>query len=883
MNFERKHIQHLWFSLVAALLALTLVPFSATALTENVLETAPEITAVEVPPEEIPAEENEEAKDSWDDEDPYLPYKEYLPERGTTPEEGQYYNPRLSDSELARYKELLAMLENNEITLDGIPSCANLLEMDENPLRVYSLNPDDFDGETFYVILPWSQKMDDKQLLSLMASFRELGISFDPDSLNERNCTRRAYNGQNRYLSDEEGYRRSSLQYMIVRGMLTKEDAAAVSAGICTEKIPGYGPFYIYPYRSLSDAELIRFLLTEYSAWETSPDLIERTALSAARNILRLPLALSVSDEKVSPDLESGIETVNRYTLSFCPQYDDAYYDDDYNELSLIDIDMLETSGKKLEFRGFWANYYTSYSEAKKAPINDEAILEAAEKWAKENIVLPETQQPLRWSIIDSDNYGATLKAVTDEWRFNLCMNGDLKIQYLTADNRSFLDGTEFFDDEESFVPSDDHPSTRLSFPDSVTSQPLETAFLQSYGPWLTDLELARIRVLMAAMEAGEISYEGPSIVNAPHNNKNGAAVYPLSPEDFDGETFYVILPELQMNDAQLTALISAFKELDIPFDPDSLSSRNCNRMANDLKTRSLSMGELNRYYSVLDRILSGKLTKADLAADVHVMTAEKTNALKVYGSDTSLFCFYPYRKLTDDELALFIFAELERFDTDPAALMSDAIDSAMAIVSLPTSFMYKKAACSEMDIYSKHVKQYTNDFFVEASNWIGTCEPHTLTVKHSQIPGQDPELSGIYIMYAKTNRNDEIPAVSKEDAKQALIAAARQWAEENLKLPGEKSEWILNDNIADYLYGFRVQLQLLTDEWDIRLWIDETSLQPDECYLYSRKWYEVSDEDVAWIRSMLADQDAEDIDHIDSIDPDILKEDYQLSNGFFF
>ena len=121
MNFERKHIQHLWFSLVAALLALTLVPFSAMALTENVLEAAPEITAVEVPPEEIPAEENEEAKDSWDDEDPYLPYKEYLPERGTTPEEGQYYNPRLSDSELARYKELLTMLENNEITLDGIP------------------------------------------------------------------------------------------------------------------------------------------------------------------------------------------------------------------------------------------------------------------------------------------------------------------------------------------------------------------------------------------------------------------------------------------------------------------------------------------------------------------------------------------------------------------------------------------------------------------------------------------------------------------------------------------------------------------------------------------------------------------------------------------
>ena len=882
MNFERKHIQHLWFSLAAALLALTLVPFSAMALTENVLEAAPEITAAEGLPEATAAEEDEEAEDSRDDENPYLPYKEYMPERGTTPEEGQYYTPRLSDGELARYKELLAMLENNEITLDGIPSCANLLEMDENPLRVYSLNPDDYDGETFYVILPWGQKMDDKQLLSLMASFRELGISFDPDSLNERNCTRRAYNGENRRLSDEESYRSSALQYMIVRGILTKEDAAADYAGICTERIPAYRPFFIYPYRSLSDAELTSFLFTEYSAWETSPDLIERTALSTARNILRLPLALSVSDEKVSPDPESGIETVNRYTLSFCPQYDDAYYDDDFNELSIIDIDMLETPGKNLEFRGFWANYYTSYSEAKQAPNNDEAVLEAAEKWAEENIVLPETQLPLRWSIIDSGNYGATLKAVSDEWHFNLYMNGDLKIEYLTVDNRAFLDGTEFFDDEESFVPSDDRPSTRLSFPDSVASQPLETAFLQSYGSWLTDLELARIRVLMAAMEAGEITYEGPSIVNVPHSNKNGAAVYPLNPEDFDGETFYVFLPDHQMNDAQLTALISAFKELNIPFDPDSLNSRNCSRMANELETRSLSEGERNRYYAVLDRVLSGELTKADLSADVHVMTAEKTNALKMYGSDTSLFCFYPYRKLTDDELALFIFAELERFDTDPAVLISDAIDSAMAIVSLPTSFMYEKAVCTEMDIYSKHVKQYTNDFFVEASNWIGTSEPHTLKVKHSQIPGQDPELSGIYIAYANTNRNDETPAVSKEDAKQALIAAARQWAEENLKLPAEKAEWVLTNEKVDRGFGSQVQLQLLTDEWDIRLWINETSLQPDDCYLYSRKWYEVSDEDITWIRSMLADLNGEDTD-FNSIDPDVLKEEYRLSTGFFF
>ena len=886
MKFGCKHIQHLWRSLAAALLVLTLVPFSAMAVTENVLEPAPEINTTEDLPEEDPTEEKAETDDSWDDEYSYLPYESYLPERGTTPEEDQYYNPRLSDGELARYKELLAMLDNKEITLDGIPSCANLMEMDENPVRVYTLNPDDFDGETFYVLLPWNRKMDDGQLLSLIASFRELGISFDPDSLNERNCTRRAYSGKNRDLSEEEEFRSRAMRHLIVRGMLTREDAASASAGVCTEKIPGYRPFCIYPYRSLSDNELAVFLFAEYSVWETDPDLIERTALNAVRDILRLPLSLSVADEKAATEPNDWkaftTETVNRYVLEY-ERANRFHYTESDDKPAELAITMLESPGVTIVLQGLYAYYAAPYNETEFIQDNDEVFLAAAEKWAGENLLLPESQKAFQWSIFNTNQYEVTLHAITDEWDITLAISRDLYITYLSMwalKYDEYADHSNDDYDDGVFVPADNRPSARSPIPYSAATQPLQTDFLESSYPWMTDLELARSRILMDAMDAGELTYQGPSIVNVPFDSQNGAAVYALNPEDFDGETFYVMLPDLQMNDEQLLALISAFRELGINL--DSLNGRNCCRFCNAYETRSLTTNEQRRSCVVLDRIISGELSKADLAADTRALTVEKTNSSVSYGSTTGLFCFYPYRKLTDDELALFLFNELERFDTDPNRLMYDAIDSAMDSISLPSAWMLDKTACTEMDFYSKHLKQYTNVFYVEpSSNWTGTCAPAWLTVKHSQMPGKDPELSGIRLVYGYTDRNKETQVYPAAQAEQIRIAAAQQWAEENLKLPTEKADWILtSEKLLLSGSNSKIQLQLLTDDWDIRLWIYESSLQPSECYLYSRKWYEVSDEDLAWIKSVKFSDRADDPDQLDS---DLLKENYKLSNGYFF
>ncbi len=200
--FGHNHMKRISISLLAAMLALTFLPISALAVMENVLETAPEVTPTTMgiieevqtteeiqPAQEVhaPAAETAEVSSArqYEEEDSlYMPYKLYCPERGTTPEEHQYTSPRMSDGELARYNELYEQLSNGTLSLKDVPSYVNNRDIDDSSVGVYPLDPEDFAGETFFVILPYDRKMDDRQILSLIASFIDLGISFDPDSLN---------------------------------------------------------------------------------------------------------------------------------------------------------------------------------------------------------------------------------------------------------------------------------------------------------------------------------------------------------------------------------------------------------------------------------------------------------------------------------------------------------------------------------------------------------------------------------------------------------------------------------------------------------------------------------------------------------------------------
>ena len=839
--FGHRQIRRLAPSLTALVLALALLPLSALAVTEDTVQAAPEADGLQstVPFSIL-----------WPENDIILPYEEYMPERGTVPEADQYHYSRLSDGELDRYRELLGRLESGEISLEGISSVANRLT--EEQLGVYPLKPEDFAGETFYVILP-GEKLEDSQLLSLIASFRELDISFDPDSLTERNCTRQAYVGSSRYLDQEEQARQKTLQTMIVRGTLTRDDIAPKTVCQFTDPVPGYGPFLLYPYRRLTDDELAAFLFADHSAWETDPDQINRLALQAARRILRMPLSMSVADEKMTSEENRWKalvgNRVNRYELFF-ETADSSFSNTPVGELADLLIWMLEGPGQNAEMEGLQVRYWVSYpADEVYTGDNSEACIEAADLWARNNLSLPEDQLPRNWTVSHRDSDTLYLNAETAEWEFYLWVHeSDAQISVCYMWNKVFRDYSyeESHDDIPAksgvYLPYPNYPSGRKPVSEEEAARPLKSDSNDTVSPWLTDRELARIRVLMAAVEAGEMTYTGPSIVNIPYAD-SGAAVYPLNPEDYNGHTFYVFLPDSdQLSDEQLLALIFAFKELGIPFDPDSLSSMNCCRHCNILENRYLSEEETARMNEIRDKILSGEITRPDVIPAGSVLTVPKTT-LRIWGTETKQFRLYPYRKLTDDDIIAFLFAEIKVGSEDPESLRTSALLSALDSFRLPSSFHLTDSNVAAMNFYGKEVTQYTDGFSPDDPKYYTDIPtPLSLTVKHMQESGKFPELSGIHLEYAYSYLSSKAQRYDAGDSLKTWIAAAEQWAKDTLRIPVGNTRWTFVEAGDNRGPGERVQLRLLLDDWDIRLWIYQSSLQPDECFLYTRKWYHSPD-----------------------------------------
>ena len=412
--FEHKKQYRLWLILIAALLALTFLPFSAIAATGD----------TDVEPTEI----------FWSSQYPYLPYPLTFPQRGTTPEDTQYKLPRLSDAELERMQDLLTLSKNAEGILVGIRSCANLTENVQ--LGVYPLDPDDFDGETFYVILPDSM-LSDEQMLSLIAGFKQLGIPFNPESLNERNCTRKTIRGATRGLSIEEQERLTALKSRIVRGQLTKKDIKPESACLTVKTLSDINDvFCFYPYRSLSDDELAAFAMSDLGTWETSADLIEETALNNARGVLLLPEEMPVKDEKMTEVYDgrktSGSKKLNEYEVFF--DHPSSYIAGKNNSGKVADVLvwLYEEPGKPLETKGMCIRYILSGNTGGSCSESD--WIAAAENWTKENLTLPEDKKPSNWTVHHVANGTVYLDAETEDWDFRLWVkekNAQVSVCYI--------------------------------------------------------------------------------------------------------------------------------------------------------------------------------------------------------------------------------------------------------------------------------------------------------------------------------------------------------------------------------------------------------------------------------------------------------------------
>ena len=219
---------------------------------------------------------------------------------------------------------------------------------------------------------------------------------------------------------------------------------------------------------------------------------------------------------------------------------------------------------------------------------------------------------------------------------------------------------------------------------EEIARAPHYSDFIDFVSPWLTDIELAKMREFQAALKDGDITYSGDSIVNPSTVNSQDVAVFTLNPEDFCGESYYVFLPDSQsLSDTQLVALAAAFEDLGIDFDPDSLNDRNCCRHCNVLETRWLTDEENDRMEEIRAKIRRGQLKKEDIPSDTQVLTAEKRTP-RTWGLDSKTFLFYPYRRMTDDELALFALMDEGIWDIDPDELQAAALKDTGELINLP-------------------------------------------------------------------------------------------------------------------------------------------------------------------------------------------------------
>lgn len=384
--------KRLMSSLLAAILALALLPFSASALTSDVLEEAPALSL----------------QSAGDDSAEYVP-QDYPTDRGVVPEEQQYEMPRLSDAELERITELMAALKAGEVSFSG-PSVANAAE--QVTVGVYPLDPKDFDGETFYVILP-AEKLNDQQLLSLVSAFEELGIAFNPDSLNERNCSRSGNGSATRQLTDNESSRMEQIHRMIIYGNLEKE--AIHPETECRSVSSGSDTFCFYPYRRMTDDELAAFAFSRETAWDIDPDVIDRTARNFAHSLVRLPLALQTREMRTSES--GGYQKVDGYTVRYTMPVD---YD---NQVRLRAGEPEEVTVGLYREPEYVISKHTGeavpefltvvYSSLKDNPasaspaISAEDLKSAGMQWLQDNLNFPQETEISIWNVDTVGTYYA--------------------------------------------------------------------------------------------------------------------------------------------------------------------------------------------------------------------------------------------------------------------------------------------------------------------------------------------------------------------------------------------------------------------------------------------------------------------------------------------
>ena len=312
--------------------------------------------------------------------------------------------------------------------------------------------------------------------------------------------------------------------------------------------------------------------------------------------------------------------------------------------------------------------------------------------------------------------------------------------------------------------------------------------------PYLTLEEYRRVLELKAAVEAGEKSLEDISYPAAPDELK--IAVYPLDPGEFNGETYYVTLPSRKLKDYDLLYLLYCFDQAGIPFEPEELSSRNCMRgYTNNGRTRELAPEEQERMDALLKQVAKGTLTEADIDPETKCASVSTW-----FGP----LCFYPYRRMTDDELAAFALVRESRWDDDPDDVEKKARDFAGTLLDLPLSMKLAEAWRSTVP-YSDTTDGYGITFRLGATDENGKVkeeqgDPYEVYAwlrkrRDNGALFADTLEVQFYSWYGSFYTREE----GEQKTRDEMMEIGTKWLKEHVKILTDKYEFKYDDDFGYY------------------------------------------------------------------------------------
>ncbi len=825
-----------WRTVIALVLALAVLPLNALALTEDTLEPAPETENTTwqargenyLPPDGKPQNRKEVSADLAEDA------------QFTT---NGFSKSWLTDLELVRTRRMMEKMAAGEITYTG-PSVVNASGIAFSGVGVYPLNPEDYDGETFYVKLPRYQPLTDEQILSLIAAFGELGIPFDPDSLGTRNCSREdpeyELNVESRSMTREEEARLEIIRTLVRRGRLTKEN---ILEGTADFAVPiRLKTLWIYPYRSMTDDELTLLALHTDSRWEDDPLELEQMARDAILSVY--PEAGSLNLEEITMDSIGDVTDNGRYYLRYRADMSTGSWEDD--DFRYFDVEWVKEYGNEPEISTVGVSL-SNNGFANRGAGTREGWIAAAREWTESSLKIPDGKMPENWSVTrePGTSYYASpayIGGETPEWEVTVEIEPDtMKVRsggIVSKKWQHVYEGSKV-PGEAGYMPSNARPVNREAVSADGKTDPQMVIRHEDYHaeddgfylPWLTDLELARTRKLMEQVAAGTITYTGQSAVNASGTMDGRVGVYPLNPADFDSERFYVLLPQYDsLTDEQILSLIAAFDELGIPFDPDSLCGRNCGRNMWFRQTRCLTDAEEERLEKARDLVRRGKVK----AEDIPEGTPDGYAEMEWYGDD-ACFHFYPYREMTDDEINRLALHYEEKWEDDPEDVRQRIAEAIHSFLRNPP----------EMEMDSLNMMGGTEEesgtysyIAVFYSHGTENSRITRIGIDLSKETGHEPEIGFIQAWYHDNIYGEKTTARTEEEQ----IAAIQEWAAANVQLPNGQvpDNWTVEHssaehegNVIRYTY-----LKYRTPEW--RIEIEFSDQDPDMWFvnLDNNKWY---------------------------------------------